>query len=301
MIQHCADGSTMSWTSPRLNGLEHIVSTDCSTPIIISVTPFRPGHVVTVEYRINGGPVTSVPALPEERDEQNPNRIFQAVLPCSLIGLVEFLPVLRFGNNTLSSSLLDTTICSAFTALPSHQLSQTTTDRTGTRLMQAPPPWSWTYHLLGTVRVYLKEQRIGVTPDGLRINWLIEGGSFMGAGLEAQICPGGADWMRIRCDGVGLVDVNATFKTSSGAMIYANYGGILDLGPDGYDRALHNQFEPCPHLVVAPTYCTGDNQLAWVNRLQCIGVGRVDMQALEVCFDVYYFEIGIRLSNKSHD
>jgi hypothetical protein len=300
MIQHCTDGSTMSWKSPRLHGQGHMVSTGLTIPIVVSVTPFRPGHVVTVEYRINGGPVASVPALPEEGDEQSSKRIFQAVLPCSLIGFVEFLPVLRFGNNTLSCLLLDSTTCSAFTALPSHQLTPPTSDRTGQRLNHAPPPWSWSYHLLGTVRVYLKEQKIGIMPDGLRINWLIEGGSFVGAGLEAQICPGGADWMRIRCDGIGLVDVNATFKTSSGAVIYANYGGMLDLGPDGYNRALHNEFDPLPPLVVAPTYCTADKQLAWVNRLQCIGVGRVDMQALEVCFDVYHFEIGNRLTNRSH-
>jgi hypothetical protein len=44
--------------------------------------------------------------------------------------------------------------------------------------------------------------------------------------------------------------------------------------------------------VVAPTYTTADQELAWLNRAQCIGVGRIDMKALRAEYDVYLVAVG---------
>ena len=65
------------------------------------------------------------------------------------------------------------------------------------------------------------------------------------------------------------------------------YGGIFDLGPDGYARALRDEFDPFPPVVVTPIYATADARFEWLNRAQCIGVGRMDMTALRLEFDVY--------------
>jgi hypothetical protein len=46
--------------------------------------------------------------------------------------------------------------------------------------------------------------------------------------------------------------------------------------------------------VVTPTYATADEALAWLNRAQCIGVGRVDMRALEATSDIYVVQVGDR-------
>ena len=59
-------------------------------------------------------------------------------------------------------------------------------------------------------------------------------------------------------------------------------------------RALRDEFDELPPVVVTPTYATADKQLAWLNRAQCIGVGRVDMMALRVEFDVYIVQVGGR-------
>jgi hemoglobin len=53
--------------------------------------------------------------------------------------------------------------------------------------------------------------------------------------------------------------------------------------------------------VVTPTYATADAELEWLNRAQCIGVGRVDMSALRVEFDVYLVRVGSRTDNKGTD
>jgi hypothetical protein len=69
---------------------------------------------------------------------------------------------------------------------------------------------------------------------------------------------------------------------------------MFDLGPDGYARALRDEFDPLPPVVVTPTYATADRDLEWLNRAQCIGVGRVNMTALRVEFDVYVVQVGGR-------
>ena len=106
--------------------------------------------------------------------------------------------------------------------------------------------------------------------------------------------PGAADFMRIRQDGVGIVNVTELLQMRTGARLYCSYGGIFDLGADGYARALRNEFDAFPPFVTAPTYTTADKELAWLNRAQCIGFGRVDTKAMLIEFDVYAIAVGGR-------
>src|SRR4029077_6459115 len=72
-------------------------------------------------------------------------------------------------------------------------------------------------------------------------------------------------------------------------------------GPDGYARALRDEYDPHPLAVVTPTYETADPRLEWLNRVQCIGVGRVDMTALRAEFDIYVVRVGKRAQEASSD
>jgi truncated hemoglobin YjbI len=154
------------------------------------------------------------------------------------------------------------------------------------------PRWAWNSVFLGCLTATLRKEPVGVTPDGLRIDWYVREGSFVGPQFQSVCLPGAADWMRIREDGVGVVNVQACFETPTGSRIYGTYGGIFDLGPDGFARAQREEFDPLPPVVVVPTYATADPALAWLNRAQCVGVGRVDMAALRVEFDVYVVRVG---------
>jgi truncated hemoglobin YjbI len=161
----------------------------------------------------------------------------------------------------------------------------------------AQPRWDWEPKFFGSLTALLRKEVVGPTPDGLRINWHVTEGSFVGPGFEAVVLSGAADWMRIRQDGVAIVNVQACFETPSGVRVYGSYGGVFDLGPDGYARALRDEFDPLPPVVVTPTYATADPQLEWLNRAQCIGVGRVDMSALRVEFDVYLVRVNARVDD----
>ncbi len=162
------------------------------------------------------------------------------------------------------------------------------------------PRWNWNTTLLGSLTAWLRKEVVGLTPDGLRITWHITKGSFVGSGLDANVLPGAADWMRIRRDGVGIVSVQACFDTADGARVYSSYRGIVDLGPDGYAGALRDEYAQLLPVVVTPTFATADPRLEWLNRAQCLGVGRVDMTALRAEFDVYVVRVGDRADPTSN-
>ena len=57
-------------------------------------------------------------------------------------------------------------------------------------------------------------------------------GEIRGPRCTGKVPPVGADWLLIRKDGVGLVDVRATMEMKDGALVYAAYTGVLDPGPN---------------------------------------------------------------------
>ena len=271
------DGSEVAWRSD-----------DGVTPgVRIAVAPVRPGHSVTVEFRVDGGPVKELVAAPEWRNLASGQRVYKALLPRPPTGALEVLPVLRFAGQPVSPRLFDGR--AAFGAPASRSAAATLPS----------PAWSWSTKFVGTMTATVGRQNVGEGPDGLRIDWLIDEGRFAGPEIEAVVLPGAADFMRIRRDGLAIVDVRACLETADGARIYAAYGGALDLGPDGYSRALSGQFATFPPLVVTPTFETSDPRLRWLNRVRCFGVGRVDTHALTYVFDVYAVEVGQRASGHS--
>jgi hypothetical protein len=161
--------------------------------------------------------------------------------------------------------------------------------------------WTWDTTFLGSLRAVLRAEVVGAMSDGLRINWHVTEGTFMGPGFDAVVLPGAADWMHIRQDGIAIVNVKACFETREHVRVYGSYGGVFDLGPDGYARALRSEYDRLPPVVVTPTYETADPRLEWLNRAQCIGVGRVDMTEFRVEFDVYVVRVGERAQETSSD
>jgi len=142
---------------------------------------------------------------------------------------------------------------------------------------------------MGTVTARLRKppEKIGEVPRGLRLNFAIVEGECRGPGLRARILPEGGDWMLIQRDGVAIPDVRTTWETEDGALLYGEYTGVFDLGPEGYERALRGSFPSFPAVQLAPRFTTHHPRYRWLNRLQCLGIGEVDMTALIVRYDLY--------------
>jgi hypothetical protein len=244
---------------------------------------------------VGRGPLRQVGALPDARMQGANTRLFRATLPGQASGVVEFLPVLRLAGQPITTVLDDSQAplrCEVRAVTPADPDRSPAPDSERPHRESSGPRWRWDAAFLGTLTATLRKEVVGATPDGLRIDWHVIEGHFVGPGLDAVVLPGAADWMRIREDGVGIVDVQACFETRTGVRIYGSYGGRFDLGPDGYTRALRDEYDQLPPVVVTPTYATADPHLAWLNRAQCVGVGRVDMTAFRVEFDVYHLRVG---------
>jgi Protein of unknown function (DUF3237) len=298
--RQATDGAALWWGGADTPGPPQIVAPGTGAPVVVAVSPMRPGHSVTIEYRVNRGPVREAVAVLEPRIHDAKARMFRAVVPGQSDGLVEFLPVLRFAGQSISTRLSESEEC------PRYQVGCGATPVATSDLPPATAPrladgsrWRWDAKFLGGATIQLRKEVIGVVADGFRIIWHFEEAPFVGPILEGRFLPGAADWMHIRPDGVAIVQVQGCIETRSGARVYTSYGGNLELGRDGYARALRGEFDPWPPFVCAPTYATADKQLEWLNRAQCLIVGRVDMKALRVESDAYLIEVGGR--KNSHE
>ena len=167
----------------------------------------------------------------------------------------------------------------------------TTPDRTPPT---AVPRYEWASEFLGafTVQLVKPPESFGPAPDGLHITFYIESGEIRGPKINAKIRGEGGDWMIVRRDGVGVADVRITYETDDGALLLSRYYGIFDLGPGGYERALRQEYNPVPPLVLSPQFLTSHPNWLWLNRLQCLAVGRVTMADLLVRFDLYAIRVG---------
>jgi hypothetical protein len=137
-------------------------------------------------------------------------------------------------------------------------------------------------------RAQLKPPEVlGAMPGGVRVNFTILGGEVSGPKLKGTVQAVGADFFTLRTDGVGILDVRACLKTHDGALIDVAYQGVGDLGEDGYAQFLAGELPPKLQLRTAPRMTCAHPDYLWVNRLQCMAIGYIDMQTVEVFYDVY--------------
>jgi hypothetical protein len=128
---------------------------------------------------------------------------------------------------------------------------------------------------------------IGPLPEGLRANVYVTDGEIFGPKMRGHFRRGGGDWLLLRPDGIGVLDVRATMELEDGALVYTTYSGVADLGPDGYHKFLEGNPPELVQLRITPRYHTGHSDYLWLNRLQCVGVGAVDMKQMKVSYDIY--------------
>ena len=128
---------------------------------------------------------------------------------------------------------------------------------------------------------------LGQTPYGERRIVNILGGRVEGARLKGRILPGGADWQIIRADGVADLRARYTIEAAGGACILVSSDGLRHGPPDVIARLARG--EPVdPALYYFRTvmrFETGDQDLAWLNRI--IAIGRGIREALAVRLDVH--------------
>jgi Protein of unknown function (DUF3237) len=157
------------------------------------------------------------------------------------------------------------------------------------------PRWAYDLTFFAALTVDLRAEILGATPEGYRINFFVKEGTVRGPSIDAVVLPEGGDWMCIRPDGIGMVDISITYQTDDGALILERAGGVFDLGPGGYAMAAGGQFTGSPPFYATPSWQTAHPNWQWLNRRQGFGVGRVVLDELQVRCDIYLPSVGAPL------
>ena len=125
---------------------------------------------------------------------------------------------------------------------------------------------------------------LGEKPLGRRRIIGIRGGRFSGERLSGRVLAGGADWQVIRADGVAELDARYTLETSDGALIYVRNRGYRHGPPEVLKRmSLGEDVDPSLYYMrTTPSFETGDQRYAWLNRMVCVATGARRPAAVEL-------------------
>jgi Protein of unknown function (DUF3237) len=248
--------------------------------VVVAVQPPHPCNVVIVLYRVDSGPTATIRAARMRTDYTERVEYHRAIFPDFWAGdEVAYIPTVscagrhapdpetiaslpstfRLGDRRPSSLCVSNTACSS--------RSKPDSDRM---------PFSVDY--LATITIPLKEpETIGQTPEGIKVNWYWSPGEGVVAGpkVTGKVRHIGGDWMTIRRDGVGLMDVRATIETNDGALLFVEYPGYYELGEGGYQAFLDGRLPARASTRTTPRFHTAHPSYRWLNRTQCIGIGEV--------------------------
>ena len=280
------DGLTLNYEP--IDALALPKSSKGGVSVTATLEPVSPNNAVSVEYRIDGGPVRDLRAVAERIDYQQGIQYFRAIFPALSPG--QHVDYRLFG--TSAGRRVPGTTADEWTqsfrvpALSDTDLSR----RSDSQASLAPEPsarYALRSEFMARVTIAIEPPRIvGPTPDGIRITWNAAHGTVEGPGFKATVLQA-ADWMRIRPDGIGDVDVQAVLETADGAKIMAHYLGTVDFGEDGYQRLLTNTLPKRLRAWTAPRLLTAASAYTWLNRLQCVGIGEVRLDEMTYVYDLY--------------
>lgn len=128
---------------------------------------------------------------------------------------------------------------------------------------------------------------IGDTPEGIQLHFYREGGEIVGPKLRGSFRAVGGDWLTVRPDGVGMVDVRGTIESEDGALIYQYYSGIVDFGADALDQLREGKMLPVNQSRIVPRFVTSHPDYLWINRVQAVGIGESRPEVGGTLYDVY--------------
>jgi hypothetical protein len=259
--------------------------------VAVAAVPSNPSNTVQVEMRRDGGRPHVVRALPEATPWQEGSQWFRAALPILDMGRrIDYrLELTRAGQRLATlpadGSWLTVTGDPAPPPRPAEPAAAS----------EGVPRWGYELSFLAALTINLRAEVIGETPDGWRCNFFVVDGHVIGPRMNAVLRSEGGDWMCVRRDGIGLLNVRITYELSGGGLILEQCGGVFDLGPQGYADVVAGRFTGTPPLYATPTWSTAHPDWTWLNRCQGFEFGRVDMQRLQVQGDIYLPQVLGRL------
>lgn len=165
----------------------------------------------------------------------------------------------------------------------------TTTETTGVR---AAPPDALPVTPLCEVRVaFDPAMLVYPTPSGLRIDAIASGGTVRGPRLDAEVLPGGGDWLELAGDGIARMDVRATFRATDGGVIHYRSAGRIVLTDEARERFLAGGTVGPGEVYgrAAPLFETAAEPHRWLNGI--LAVGRVvELSQRHIHYELFVVE-----------
>lgn len=288
------EGLTLAYDTPDAPVPQGSQAQDSDTSVTVILKPSCPSNVVTVHYRVNGGPLQSLRAIPGRTDYGQNAQYFRATFPNLDLGQsVDYGITGSCAGRQVPDPPVDSELPYSFRIVDSSEASRT---QPGNSVEAQPlgsvfPLNQISFEFLAGVTITIEPPRIvGSTPDGIRVTWNAATGSMAGPRLNGKVLQG-ADWMQIRTDGIAHVDVRALLETSEGVRIMMTYSGIIELGEEGYQNFLANNVPKRLGVWTTPRFLAANPAYKWLNRLQCVSIGEVSMEELTYVYDVYALKI----------
>jgi len=127
-------------------------------------------------------------------------------------------------------------------------------------------------------------QPVGDTPHGQRNIIRVTEGVLDGPRLRGKTLPMSGDWLLLRADGTGELDVRSTILTDDGVHIFMAYRGIMRATPETMGRMFAG--EPISrddlYFRSAPFFEVGAGKYSWLNSVLCVCYGTVHMPKLDI-------------------
>ena len=139
-----------------------------------------------------------------------------------------------------------------------------------------------TLESVGTIKVQLGDMiEVGGGPKGTRIVVDVVSAEMNSDKIKASLATNdAADWLTVSADGSpGCLDVRLTLKTDDGQFVYVEYQGRADMG-EGL-------------IATAPTFQTGSEKYAWLNSVQAVAAGNVNLDTGELMYHLYEVKISV--------
>ena len=137
-----------------------------------------------------------------------------------------------------------------------------------------------TLERMGVLHVQLGDMvEVGGGPKGPRVIVDVVSIDLQSDKITASLATNdAADWLTIADDGkLGCLDVRFTLKTNDGAFIFVEYQGRGDM-----EAGL---------IAAAPTFQTGSEKYAWLNNIQAISAGNVNLETGELVYNLYEVKV----------